>query len=84
MKRIVMLLSVVALMVVMLAMSVAPAFAAWEANGCRTGGSLYGVVVPGTFEASKDRNGDGYVCYISNDTPQGFARTHYYDNRLLF
>ena len=41
MKRI-LVLRVVALMVVMLAMSVAPAFAAWDAQGgqCRTGGHL--------------------------------------------
>jgi len=76
MKRILVLLSVVALMVVMLAMSVAPAFAAWEANGCRTGGSLYGRVVPGSFEASKDRNGDEFVCYISKG-----SKTLFYDNR---
>jgi len=35
-----MLLAVVALMVVMLAMSVAPALAAWQDNGCRSGDTL--------------------------------------------
>jgi len=64
MKRIVVLLTVVALMVAMLAMIVAPAFAAWDVEGgqCRTGATLVPVDprLPGVVE--KDSNGDLKVC----------------------
>ena len=77
MKRILVLLSVVALMVVMLAMSVAPAFAAWEANGCRTGAHISSVF--SAEERAIDRNGDTFICIIL----QGPQQTqHNYDNRL--
>jgi hypothetical protein len=61
MRRIVVLMTVVALMVGMLAMSVAPAFAAWDAEGgqCRTNGHL--TTVQGPYDQSKDRNGDGWI-----------------------
>ena len=69
MKRIVMLLSVVALMVVMLAMSVAPAFAAKDAFNCRLSdrfGTSRLFISPGILP---DRNGDGVFCfYINHDT----------------
>jgi hypothetical protein len=61
-KRILVLLSVVALMVVMLAMSVAPAFAAWTGAGgqCRGDGVL--INADADFLMKKDRNEDGFVC----------------------
>jgi hypothetical protein len=69
---------VVALMVGMLAMSVAPAFAAWDAeNGaCRTNGHL--TTVQTAYDASKDRNGDGYVCFTLKGPSQNYVA---YDNR---
>jgi len=83
MKRIVMLLTVVALMVGMLAMSVTPAFAAWYETSvpgvfCRTGDSPQSVgPYPAFIEI--DRNTDGYICF----TWRG-SGTHvhgaYYDN----
>jgi hypothetical protein len=81
MRRMVMLLSVVALMVVMMAMNVAPAFAAWDAQGgqCRTGD---GITTVGSYPpfVKLDRNGDGAVCYTVSD--RGVYR--HYDNRLVF
>jgi hypothetical protein len=81
MRRILVLLSVVALMVVMLAMSVAPAFAAWTgADGqCKGDDFLFPT---GTFPplVKKDKNGDGLVCddeRRSNNSIYSF----YYDNR---
>jgi len=67
MKRILVLLSVVALMVVMLAMSVAPAFALKDAYNCRLSDKFTTEVVysPGSVF---DRNGDGYFCIYR--TPQ--------------
>jgi hypothetical protein len=69
-KRILMLLSVVALMVVMLAMSVAPAFAAKDEFNCRLSDKFTTtpefVLRPGEFP---DRNADGIFCvYQDNDT----------------
>ena len=81
-KRIVMLLSVVALMVVMLAMSVSPAFAAWVPSRhgpgvlCREGGvsfSTVGVTDPVWLKAN--HNNDGYVCYSPHND-------RLYDNRI--
>jgi hypothetical protein len=77
MKCIVVLLSVVALMVVMLAMSVAPAFARWEPNGCRTGGHV--VSVFNEEDRAYDRNGDTFICSILQGPQQV---QHFYDNRL--
>ena len=80
MRRMVMLLSVVALMVVMMAMSVAPAFAAWDAeNGaCRTGGHLlylpYNTTYPPYLKA--DRNDDFLLCVSP-------SQTRIYDNRII-
>ena len=60
-KRIVVLLTVVALMVGMLAMSVAPAFAATFDNwGCRYSPDRFFTYHQGI--TSIDRNGDGRTC----------------------
>jgi hypothetical protein len=79
MKRILVLLSVVTLMVVMLAMSVVPAFAAWDAEGgaCRTGGIL--TTVQGPYDASKDRNGDNFICITLKGPNQNYIA---YDARV--
>jgi len=79
MKRILGLVTVVALMMVMLAMAVAPAFAAWE-GACRTGSTLVdtGPGDPFAFVDSKDRNNDDHVCFFV-----GGDHAHYYDNRLI-
>ena len=64
-KRILVLLAMVALMVVMLAMSVGPAFAAWTGAGgqCREGGVLIGLESPAPPSLEKkDHNGDNFVC----------------------
>jgi hypothetical protein len=74
MRRIVMLLSVVALMAVMVAISVAPAFAAWEANGCRTGSFL--VTPENESQAAIDKNLNGTICFVVHGD-----RAHYYDDR---
>ena len=79
MRRMVMLLSVVALMVVMVAMSVAPAFAAWDAeNGaCRTGSYLsYIGNSTSEYHHKVDRNDDNYVCYSP-------SQNRIYDNRII-
>jgi hypothetical protein len=73
-KRILVLM---ALMMVMLAMSVAPAFARWETEGisagCRTLGQV--TFADGGLEA-KDRNNNGLVCvWLHNGA-------HFYDDRL--
>ena len=79
-KRILVLLSVVALMVMMLAMSVAPAFAAWYQTSttgvlCRTGGGpLYIGNTPSEYHHKVDRNDDNYVCYSPSNN-------RIYDNR---
>jgi hypothetical protein len=67
-KRIAMLLSVVALMVVMLAMGVAPAFAAKNEYNCRVSSTykhstITHFVTTGTYY---DRNGDGIYCAYQN------------------
>jgi hypothetical protein len=71
-------LTVVALMMVMLAMSVAPAFAGWEANGCRTGSFVSSVY--SDYERAKDRNGDTFICYDLKGNNQNYV---VYDNRLV-
>jgi hypothetical protein len=77
------LLTVGALMVVMLATSVAPAFAAWETNGCRMGDTLFPAAdIIGTDAAAKDKNGDGLVC-IRFPTNSHQKHAKIYDNRLL-
>jgi hypothetical protein len=80
-KRIAMLLSVVALMVVMMAMGVSPAFAAWyqtSAPGvlCREGG--YPLDARGETDplyVKTNRNNDWYVCYSPSNN-------RLYDNRI--
>ena len=89
MKRIAMLLSVVALMAVMMAMSVSPAFAAWNetvVSGvyCRMGAGGdggYGITTVGSYPpfVKLDRNGDGWVCY-EYSVERGY---HFYEDRLL-
>ena len=75
MKRILVLVTVVALMVVMTAMSVAPAFAAgWGENGCRNDDILFVATVQ---TVSKDRNQDGFVCEHFG------SATLLYDNHLF-
>jgi len=79
-KRILVLLSVVALMVVMLAMSVAPAFAAWDPmTGCRTGDLLIEAdrFPPEIASANGKRSVDPFICV----SPSPNGRLHVYDNR---
>jgi hypothetical protein len=84
-NRVVLLVTMGALMVGMLAMSVAPAFAAWDPmTGCKTGDGV--AIALSEFPQptppsviKKDRNGDGFVC-------RGFGgrddtRLVLYDNR---
>jgi hypothetical protein len=70
----------VSLMLMMLAMSVAPAFAGWESNGCRTGHAL----VASSFSPGVDgkRTPDGEICQIRREGGV-FVRFVYYDNRDL-
>jgi len=80
-KRIVLLLSVVALMVVILAMSVAPAFAAWDPRtGCREGDMLVEVerLPPDLASVDGKRTDDEFVCASLS----GHQRLHVYDNRV--
>jgi hypothetical protein len=88
MKRIPMLLSVVALMVVMLAMSVTPAFAGWvtepgpPSGGCKEGDEL----VPPDFSpdvVNGKRTLDDAICQ-SVEFHGGDIKVHYYDNRIPF
>jgi hypothetical protein len=85
MRRILVLLSVVALMVVMLAMSVTPAFAAWDAEGgqCRTGDRLLETFGLPSLDKT-DKNNDGYYCQHARVKEKGGTTTTYisnYDNR---
>jgi hypothetical protein len=83
MRRILVLLSVVAMMVVMLAMSVAPAFAAWTGAGgqCKEGGTLLQLEFPAPPSLEKkDRNGDRFICQEVRETNQGIKVSRY-DNR---
>jgi hypothetical protein len=76
-KRILVLLSVVALMVVMLAMSVAPAFAVWQTEGPNTGcktGDLRALDLAQQIPVNGKRSADDYACYdVKHD--------RYYDNQ---
>jgi hypothetical protein len=77
MRRIVMLLTVVALMVGMLAMSVAPV---WAHNVTCVGGprTFSQTVVPGTFP---DEDSDGVVCgTIKHDGSVVFKDDHGFPN----
>jgi hypothetical protein len=81
-KRILMLLTVAALMVVMLAMSVAPGFARWESDGCRTDGFLYYHLGSGNQTLLRvDRNDDGYVCATLSKPNDPLSDYRYYENR---
>jgi len=81
MKRILMLLTVVALMMVMVAMSVAPAFAA-PSSPCSGNGS--GSLVSALGEIGQyDRNADGWVCKYDRYDHNGFyVSSRYKDDRL--
>ena len=84
-ERILVLMSVVALMVVMVAMSVAPAFAAWDAAGgqCRTGGNLYFIQGTGDpYLLKLNRNSDQYLCYAYSNNPSS-TDFRFYDNRYF-
>ena len=62
MRRIMLLLAVAALMAVMMVASAVPAFARWEANGCKTGHDLLPTYIGnGTWDFA-DKNQDGFVC----------------------
>jgi hypothetical protein len=77
------LMTVVAMMVVMLAMSVTPAFAAWTGAGgqCKEGGRLLGLESPAPPSLEKkDRNGDTFVCQEIRITNGGIKQS-IYDNR---
>ena len=86
-KRILVLLSVVALMVVMLAMSVAPAFAGWNpATGCReeqkTGGDF---LVPESFPGASPgvdgtRTEDDQICMHRRLNKDDVFVFRFYDN----
>jgi hypothetical protein len=61
-----MLMTVVALMMVMLAMSVAPAFAHTVGSlGCRQG--FPALAFEGPEFAVKDKNSDGFVCVVGGN-----------------
>ena len=77
-RRVLLLVSVVALIVVMVAMSVAPAFAAGlNPDGCR-GNDHLAIVGIGQGYGRIDENGDNYVCV--HQPPNGIR--HAYDNQL--
>jgi hypothetical protein len=82
MRRILVLLTVVALMVVMLAMSVAPAFAGWEADGCRTLDENVSTFLSPGAEKDGKFTSDGRICerrWVGGN----FVHFAYYDNRDL-
>ena len=79
MKRIVVLLTVVALMVGMLAMSVAPAFAAWNAVGCRGTDTLFPAQAPALQSIDGKFTEDDQVC-LAHRGHEG-TKIGFYDNR---
>jgi len=77
MRRVLLLLSVVAPILVMVAMSVGPAFAAvLNADGCR-GTDHLAIVGIGQGYGRIDENGNNYVCV--HQTPNGIR--HAYDDQ---
>ena len=85
MKRILLLLSVVAIMMVMLATSIAPAFAAWV-GPCRAGD--FEVIISRLSPpeeqvkaSAKDRDGDGFVCAHRIDHGPNEGALRYYESR---
>jgi hypothetical protein len=82
------LVTVVAMMV-MVAMSVAPAFVAWTgADGqCRDDGELIDVResegVPSEI-LQRDRNEDGFICREVRLLHGQIVKLHFYDNRFFF
>jgi hypothetical protein len=80
-KRIMVLMAVAALMVTMLAMSVAPAFAAWD-GPCREGDFPYYHLGSGNQTALRiDRNDDGFVCATLSKPNDPLSDYRYYENR---
>ena len=81
-KRILVLLSVVALMVVMMAMSVAPAFAAWNPAGCRGQDELTNW--PTGVPPDGKRTTDGEICVherVREHQGDTIITISFYDNR---
>ena len=87
MKRILVLLSVVALMAAMLAMSVAPAFAAWQTTGpdagCRTGDDLVYYLDALNPSAAYLADGKWNNDFSSCQRIRNNAVYVYYDNRSV-
>jgi hypothetical protein len=87
MRRILVLLTVVAMMVVMLAMSVTPAFAGWNpATGCRDDREGGGYLVSESFPtASPGIDGklteDDLICMHRRIGNEDFYVFRFYDNR---
>ena len=78
MRRILLLVTVVALMVVMLVASAAPAAFA-HAESCS--GNYSGVGSEAFLQTGKDRNGDGLVCIYSRNSGQtAFKDNHVHRN----
>jgi hypothetical protein len=79
-KRILVLLSVVALMVVMLAMSIAPAFAALNAEGCRGVDGLVPVQTDLQARIDGKKTADNQTCVRLVGGNGGNPHLQYYDN----
>jgi hypothetical protein len=77
MRRIVVLLTVVAMMVGMLAVSVAPAFAAKDSFNCRLSDRFVTTTGFTTAGIPPDRNGDGIFCIYGNTVT---GKTTFTDN----
>jgi hypothetical protein len=84
MNRFLMLLTVVALMMVMLAMSVTPAFAAWNpATGCREGDPLFPAQTPGLQAIDGKYTEDDQVCISLVGANGNNPHYNFYDNRTV-
>jgi hypothetical protein len=82
MRRIVVLLSVVAMMVGMLAMSVLPAFAA-PGSPCSGNGNIVQSTSP-YFDPAYDSNNNGLICkYDRYDKSFNLISTRFKDDRIV-
>ncbi len=81
MRRMVVLLTVVAMMVGMLAMSVAPAFAALNANGCRGDDQLLPVQSALQDRIDGKRTEDNQTCFGLVGANGSNPHFQFYDNR---